>query len=232
MIDDEKIPIEEFPSNSKTKRVEQRAAINETPTRKVEKIIVGTAKTQKRTFGKKLASIFLEDDTKSVGSYIFHDVLIPAGKSMICDIVGWGGFAEMMLFGDRRSGRTNSSSSIRRDGGRSVVNYGGFSNQQPLRGNMRDARDTTRDMSKIGRARHDFDEIVLETRGEAEDVKALLIDLTIDYGMASVADLYDAVGITPAFTDNKYGWTELRGITVSRVRSGYLINLPRPQPLD
>ena len=222
---------ESFPSNSKTKKVE-KITNGEARVQKVEKVIVGSVKKQKKSFSKKMAETFLEDDTRSVGSYIFHDILIPAGKSLICDIVGWGGFAEMMLFGDNRGRRNSGSSSIRRDGGRTVVNYGAYSrdsSRQPVRN---DPRDRQREISRTGRARHDFDEIVLETRGEAEDVLALLVDLTVDYGMASVADLYDAVGITSNFTDNNYGWTELRNATVSRVRGGYLINLPRPQPLQ
>ena len=87
-------------------------------------------------------------------------------------------------------------------------------------------------MSRTSRARHDFDEIILETRGEAEEVLSHLVDLTIDYQQATVADLYDLVGITSNFTDNKYGWTDLRSASVTRVRDGYLINLPRTQILD
>jgi len=212
-----------FPSNSKTKKIEKSA---ETP--KVEKVITGSVKKQKRSFGKKMAETFLEDDSKSVGSYMVHDVLIPAGKSMICDIVGWGGFAEMMLFGG--IGNKRGGSSIRREGNRSVTNYSASYNQ----GMVRDSRDRSagREISKLGRARHDFDEVILETRGEAEDVLAHLFDLTTDYGQATVADLYDLVGITSNFTDNKFGWTDLRGASVARVRGGYLINLPRTQALD
>ena len=232
MIDENEKLVEAFPSNSKTKKLEQKEEL-EQPQKRVEKVVVGTVKKQKKSLSRKLADLLLEDNTKSVGSYIFYDVLIPAGKSMICDIVGWGGFAELILFGDRRSGHAGSSS-IRRDGGRTVVNYGSYSNNRtvPIRNDPRDQGSRPRDISRVGRARHDFDEIVLETRGEAEEVLSILVDLTIDYGMASVADLYDAVGITSQFTDNKYGWTDLRSALVSRVRSGYLLNLPRPQPLE
>jgi len=231
MEDDKKELLNEnFPSNSKTRRVEQKMEV-EAPQKRVEKVVVGSVKKQKRSFGKKMAEIFLEDSTQSVGSYMVHDVLIPAGKSLICDIVGWGGFAEMLLFGDKRSGR--GISSIRRDSGRTIINYNGAcSSRIPIRGDNRDPVNRQRDISHTGRARHDFDEIVLETRGEAEDVLTILVDLTVDYGMATVADLYDAVGITPQFTDNKYGWTDLRSASVSRVRSGYLLNLPRPLPLE
>jgi hypothetical protein len=56
--------------------------------------------------------------------------------------------------------------------------------------------------------------------------------LTFDYGQASISDLYELVGITANFTDNKWGWTDLRSSSVSRARDGYLLNLPRPILLD
>lgn len=215
-----------FPSNSKiVKKEAQQPKIED---RKLEKVVSGTVKRQKQGIGKKLAETFLEDDTKSVGSYIFHDVLIPAAKSMICDIVGWGGFAEMFLFGGERRGRSGG----RRDNGRSYTSYGSYYRTTD-RDRDRDPRDRDqRDISRASRARHDFDEIVLETRGEAETVLSHLVDLTIDYNQATVADLYDLVGITSNFTDNKYGWTDLRGAGVTRVRGGYLLDLPRTQLLD
>ena len=215
-----------FPSNSKSQK--PKADSSKIPEgKKVEKVVTGSVKRQKRGFGKKMAETFLEDNTRSVGDYVFHDVLIPAAKSMICDIVGWGGFAEMLLFGSVRGSQTRS----RQSGRGSFTSYdkayyGGSARDS------RDPRDRGREISRVGRARHDFDEIILETRGEAEDVLSHLVDLTIDYGQATVADLYDLVDITSEFTDNKYGWTDLRNASVSRVRGGYLINLPRAVPLD
>jgi len=212
-----------FPSNSKTHKTEPSLSKPEEK-KQLEKVITGGVRTKKRSFGKKIAETFLEDDTKSVTSYIIHDVLIPAAKAMISDMVGGG--IEMLLFGERRRG----SSSIRRDGGKSYTNYGSFSS-----GSYRDKdpRDRGgRDLSKTARSQHDFGTIGLDTRGEAEDVLSRLVDLTIDYGQATVADLYDLVGITGAFTDNRYGWTDLRSASVRRDREGYVLDLPRTQPLD
>lgn len=214
-----------FPSNSKTVRKEICDVPSEN--RKLEKVISGSVKKQKRSFSKKLSETFLEDDTKSVGNYIFHDVLIPAAKSMLCDIIGWGGFAEMLLFNDRRGGRNP-----RRTGSnRSHTSYGSYYRSTD-RDRGREPRDRGRDISRTSRSRHNFDEIVLETRGEAENVLSHLVDLVIDYDQATVADLYELVGITPEFTDNKYGWTDLSDAGVKRVRDGYLINMPRTQILD
>lgn len=215
-----------FPSNSKSQKAKSNTE-KKPEERKVEKVVTGKVKRQKRGFGKKMAETFLEDNTRSVGDYVFHDVLIPAAKSMICDIVGWGGFAEMLLFGSVRGGSRTT-----RQGGKSYTSYGAFfSGGGPgVRGPREQA--SRREMSRVGRAKHDFDEIVLESRGEAEDVLSHLVDMTIDYGQATVADLYDLVDITSDFTDNKYGWTDLRNASVSRVRGGYLVNLPRAIPLD
>ena len=212
-----------FPSN--TRREKAAAQSEKKPAdKKLEKVVKGKVKKQKRSLGKKMAETFLEDDTKSVGNYVFWDVMIPAAKSMICDMVGWGGMAEMILFGDKKGHRT------RREGGRSHTSYGSYYGSSG-RNRERDSHDK-REISRTGRTKHDFDEIVLETRGEAEEVLSHLVDLTMDYGMASVADLYDLVGITSNFTDNNYGWTDLRNSSVNRVRDGYLLNLPRTQPLD
>ena len=208
-----------FPSNSKITKGEDG--------KKVEKIVTGKIKQQKPGFGRRLTETFLEDDTRSVGNYIINDVLIPAAKNLICDVVGWGGFAEILLFGDKRGGARSRGG--RSSNSRSYTSYGSY-----YRSSDRDSRDRgdRRDISKTGRARHDFDEIIIETRGEAEEVLAHLVDLTVDYDQATVADFYDLVGVNSSFTDNKYGWTDLSRVNVTRVRDGYIINLPRTKILD
>ena len=61
-------------------------------------------------------------------------------------------------------------------------------------------------------------------------------ELIDTYGMVSVADFYDLVGLQCNYTDNKYGWTDIRNASVVRVRdndgNGYLIKLPKIQPLN
>ena len=52
-----------------------------------------------------------------------------------------------------------------------------------------------------------------------------------EYGIVRVADLFDLVGITGDYTDNKYGWTNIRNAEVVRVRDGYKIKMPRAMPI-
>lgn len=201
----------EFPANSHKKREEREDH------RKVEKVIKGRVVQKKKSLGKRFLETFIGDDVNSVTGYILHDVLIPAAKATLSDMVQGG--IEMLLFGERKGNRT------RRDQGRSYVSYNNYSSQN-------NRREDRREYGQRSRARHNFDDIILSTRGEAEEVLSHLVDLTMDYGEASVADLYDLVGITEEFTDRKYGWTNLGSASVSRVREGYLLNLPKPIPLN
>ena len=57
-------------------------------------------------------------------------------------------------------------------------------------------------------------------------------ELIETYGMVSVADLYDLVGITCNYTDNKYGWTSVRNAEPVRTRDGYVLKLSRPIPIN
>jgi len=227
---------ENFPSNSKTSKTPPKSGAEiAVPTRpKAEKIVKGVVKQKRRGVGKKIADVFIEEDVKDVKGHVVHEYLIPAAKSMICDIVGWGGMAEMILFGGSRRGRTFGGGGInsKRDNGKSsYTSYSGYY-RDSNRDRDRDKDRGGRDISKTGRTRHDFDEIVLESRGEAEEVLAHMVDLIVDYGQATVADFYDLVGVNSNFTDEKYGWYELRGVIPRRVRGGYLLDLPRTQLLD
>ena len=56
-----------------------------------------------------------------------------------------------------------------------------------------------------------------------------LIDM---YQLVSVADFYDLVGVSGNYTDNRYGWTNVRNAYVVRVRDGYMIKLPKALPLN
>lgn len=223
-MSDVKEPFTNYPSNSKTQKAEK--ALTEQTRPKVEKVVKGVVKRQKPSLGKRMAETLALDDTKNVKNYIVHDVLIPAAKSMICDIVGWGGFAEMILFSGGRHGR-GPSSTIRRDGGTSRINYGSIS-----RDPYRNSRDQQKESVVRTRGRFDFDDLIIPTRGEAEEVLSKLFDLTVEYGQATVADLYDACDLPTEFTDNKWGWTDLRGVEPRRVHDGYILTLPKPIPLD
>ena len=206
---------EAYPSNSERKKTPAKKA---PPEKKVEKITTGGVKREKQSISKRLKETFTSEDADTVGQYVIFEVLVPAAKSAISDAVSQG--IERMLFGDVRS---------RNSGPRTgYTNYGSISRSSgtPLR-----ARDEGRAISTRDKATHNFDGIILENRREAEEVIDRLGDLIDNYDAATVSDLYELVGITGSFTDDKWGWTDIRSAGIRRVREGYLLQLPRTEPL-
>lgn len=204
--------MENYKPNSHKAKKEQEEALAE---RKVEKVIKGSAKTKKRSDVKKFADVFISEDAGNVKSYIIMDVLIPAIKKAISDIVTNG--IDMMLYGE--TGRSKKKSPA------SKISYRSYYESDNER---------RRDYSSVRtRSTYEYDDIVLDSRGEAESVLATMDELVETYGMVSVADLYEMVGVQGSYTDNKYGWTKnIRNASVVRVRDGYLLKLPKALPFD
>lgn len=181
----------------------------EEPKKKVEKIISGTAKSKKKNEIRKFADAFISEDISSVKSYIVLDVFVPAMKKAISDVVTNG--IDMILYGE--TGHTKKS-------GASKISYSKYYDR---------VNDRPSSRTRNG---YSYDDIVLDDRGEAEEVLSRMDELIDNYGLVSVADLYDLVGITGSYTDNKYGWTNIRSAHTVRTNDGYLLKLPKALPLN
>ena len=178
--------------------------------KKVEKAITGTAKVRKRSKGRKFLDLFINEDAGNVGEYLLLDIIVPAVKDTMVDLIGRS--AEMMFYG-RTKDRSKQNSTY--------VSYNSYSNK-----NRR---------SSVARSRsvYSFDDIIVEDRFEAERVLDLLNEMIDKYGEATVADFYELVGVSGnGYTDRSFGWKDLRQAYVTRVREGYLFNLPRCIELD
>lgn len=204
--------IPDYPSNSESSR-------REPPEEKdIKRVTSSDPKRRKRSLGKQFRETFVAGDPRSAAAYVVFDVLLPAARDMIWET--GSEYLRSIMFGEnRRRGTTPPQT-----GPTGYVTY-----NRPPGHRMASAQ---RVLSRNARSRHDFDEIVIDERIEAEKVIDDLFEVVSRYGVASVADLYELVGITGTHTDNKWGWTNLRGAGVSRVRGGYLLDLPQPQPLD
>lgn len=76
-----------------------------------------------------------------------------------------------------------------------------------------------------------YDDILFPTRAEATDALDQMIAIIAQYDVVTVADLFESVGVTGEFTDENWGWTDLRGADVQRINEGYVLDLPRPAPI-
>lgn len=205
-----------YPSNSKKSQVGEEAAPERT---RPKKIITGEAVRRSAPLTKKVGSSFLKDSFRGALESVVMEVLIPAAKEMFID--GAKQTLERLFYG--------SDSRPRPSGARSgYTNYSRAS--QPTSSNV---VYPGRTMSRQARATHSFDEIVLPSRGEAEDVLDELILQADQFGDVSVADLYSAVGLTYEFTDNEWGWLreDMKHAGVHGIRGGYVLVLPRTRQL-
>lgn len=185
---------------------------------KIEKIVKGHVSKQKKSIGQKLGESLLSEESDGVGSYIFNDVLLPAVKDTIVDMVT--GAINMAFYGDTRGpGRRSSGSRFSR-GSAEVVSY---DRRYGSRG---------RDTVPRGRARYDVDNIVFGSRQEADEVLDVLLDYIDRYEVVTVADFYQALDMPTQSTDFKYGWASLGRARIHPSRGGYVLEMPKVEPID
>lgn len=177
--------------------------------KRLEKVISGTAIIQKKGLIKRFIETFFVGDTKDVKSYLIFDVLIPSIKETLNSLVNKG--TEMILFGD------SSRPAAKRSGG-TYVSYGSAYKN-----------DRERTPSRQNRMVRKFDDVVFETRGDAEQVIDILMECISLYDQATVADFYDAAGISSDWAEptDDYGWTDLSSVNIMRIRNGYILDLPK-----
>jgi hypothetical protein len=205
----------EFPPNSDV----SKKSIPED--KNVQRVISGDVVRKRKSLRKQFSETFVAGDLKSSIRFVIMDVMLPAAKDMVVEAGSQG--IEKLIFGDsRRRGSTTPQS-----GPTGYVNYTRYA-----MGGASRMTSPQRALSRQGRARFDFDEIILDSRSEAEEVIDRLFDLVSRYESATVADLYELVGLSSSHTDHKWGWTDVRGAGVSRVRGGYLLDLPEPEALS
>jgi hypothetical protein len=191
-----------------------------TEERTVKKIVEGKVIRKKASPVKGVASKFFGGDPLDVLKYMFNSVVVPMAQDMFVSMMNSG--TERLVYGDTIEDRKGRRNGIRFGGNPSYRNYGAYStrpNRQEVAGNQRE-------LSARARREHDFDEIILESKGEAEEVLANMTADVERYGSISVAALYEMVGITPTYVDRSWGWKDMRGSSISVVRSGFLLNLP------
>ena len=210
---------QEFPPNSEVSK--QRAEPNQD--KQLERVTSSEAIRKKKSLRRRFSESFVAGDMRTVIPYVVMDVLLPSARDVVVDTLQE--FIAKIFQGESRRYR---GSSRPQSGPTGYVSYNRYSS-----GPMGSSRlpSYARAMSRQARARHDFDEILLDSRTEAEQVIDQLFDIVGKYDAATVADLYELVGLASNHTDHKWGWTDIRGAGVSRTRDGYLLDLPEPVPI-
>lgn len=182
----------------------------------------GSVNSSKKSLMRKIAESFVEEDTKDIKEYIIFEKIIPGLKNLVLDAL------EMRFFG-AVSGRSRDYRYYNNSTGGSRFDYrsryNGGSNGRPARSTNRDsANDYQND--KV-----DYRRIILDYRDDAEEVVRQMRDRIRATGSASIADLFNLLGIPSEYTDNDWGWEHEDEINWKRISNGFLINVPNARPL-
>lgn len=202
--------MEKYQPNSHRSRESQAEESKEK--REIKKVVSGNVSTRENK-GRKLTNLFISEDASNVKSYIILDVLVPAVKNAISAIVK---DSVDMIFGTGGGGSGRKAASSR-------VSYRSYYDDKPsYRGRESDNYS----------GRFDFDDILFNTRGDAENVRRQMLDTIGRYGLVTVSDMYDMAGLVAPYTADRYGWTSLRTAEPMRVNGGYILRLPKASPID
>lgn len=197
-----------IPSNAKTAKPQESQE-----RKKLAPVVKGKVSKQKKSVGQKFKEAFLGDTTKSVSEYLLYDILVPTLKNMLSEMISGG--TDMFLFGERRRGSSPPRN-------RAFSSYDKY---------YQSSANDKAEPNRNAKVQHDFDDIVFDSRGEAEAVLSSLVDLTIEYGQASVMNFYDLSGVPSSYVDDGFGWSNLRSAYTDRIRNGYVIRFPSVKSL-
>ena len=183
--------------------------------------VVASGKKVPQTAGRRFLSEFIADDIHNIKDYILWDVLLPAIKNAISDTVTNG--IDMLLFGQTR---TRGGNTVKR-----ITPYSSLYSNNVSGNRVVKYNETVQDRRPRSLGGYSYQEVVLATRPEAEDVLAQMRLYLDRYGVVSVGDLYGAVGEVPDMIDNKWGWSDLSGACVQRCSDGFILRMPRVESI-
>lgn len=189
-------------------------------TEKVEKIIIGTVTERKKPLGKRFVETFFGGQAKDAVNYSIFEVLIPAARDMLLDAVN-GGLERLVKGSDTRRG-------ISRPGvARQYFSYDRVATRPGFRPDPREAQ------GRRVREEHDFTDVVFSVRSDAEAVIDRMFDRINEYNEVTLAYVKKLVGETANFTDQSWGWTDIRGSHVERIGPDqYIVVLPKTEHLS
>jgi len=203
-----------LPNNSHKYRDMQK----ESKMHNIERVTKGEVKFKKKSAVREFFDNFIQDDGEKIKSYVVGDVLIPSIKNAISDIIT--NSINILFYGD--SGRNRRGTADR-------VSYRNYSSPSSVYNPNRMATAQPRQNAFM------FENVCYNSYAEASDVLDRMYEILSTYGVVSVADLDQLIGISgDYYTDNNYGWTQLNGTNsyIRGGRDGFELNLPRPMPLN
>lgn len=180
-----------------------------------KKVVSGNTTVKKEGAFEKFAHSFMQEDAKTIGGFVWSDVVVPAIKTTIADVVK---NTLDMLFWGKSGGRTTNVPAGR-------VSYNSIYKSQQ----QSQARSTSQSNKN-----YYYDDISFDSRNDAVKVLDAMREELAVYNTVSVAAFFDFAGRSRdgKYTDNKWGWTDLNTARVYPSSGRWYIELPKAIPLE
>lgn len=210
--------MQDFPGNSQKAKTRPNAPTPPDERPKIERVTTAEAEQRKRGLGRKFKDTFIGGSLRDTADYMVVDVVVPAVRDTIVDALQGG--IERLFNGESNRPRRSAASSAYSGVGH--INYTGMS-RAPT------AQSAPRMLSRRSQTMHDFRELIIDSRREAEEVREQMYEILSRHGDVKLSDLYTLTGIQSSHVDHKWGWTSLQGFKLVRTRDGrFLLDLPEP----
>lgn len=174
------------------------------------------------------------DGLPKVGRYLNQNVIMPSIRDIIVKSVQDG--VSMMVYrqdmhrGPQSGGYSQNQGT---DYGRQYRQHGyGQSGHQtkPQRNYAREYKEPGQ--QQVLRDGVYLNQYMVANRDEAQSILNGLQEYILDYGQATVASYYQMLGIDTVFTDDSFGWDDLRGVRVLPYNGSFVIDLPPVRTLN
>ncbi len=227
--------MDQYPPNTKSTRGSNPAVAKSEEKPEITKVVTGEVTQRKRAYSTRFKEMLVGGAGEDgLVQSIWHNVIFPAGQDLIAE-AGMSAVEGMVFRGNRGTHIQRAALRQVTQGGMQVAYNRIAGTPTASSSSIRQPRqpDPRPQLSQEARRSHNFGEFVLATRPEALEVIRLMNDLITRYDSCSVSDLYKMLGENPEFTDESWGWDRLDGAGVQRDsrRGGYVLVLPRPEPL-
>jgi len=212
--------MEQFPGNSHNEKAPKEKPTKPDPKR-AKQVVKGRVVRQKQPLSKRLKAHFMPQTDMTLSEHVIFEVLLPGATAAASEV--FHQTIDIILPVNSRRGVP------RRGGGRGYTEYRGSSSRR-VPWDREDERDAV--VSRRARATHAFDQVIIDSRVEAQEVLDEMYNLLDQYDAVTVGDFYDCVNVTKEFTDENYGWTSLTGTRIVSRGGGYILDLPATERLN
>ena len=213
----------------KKHRTESYNSLNQTssekPKSQAQPIVTGKKPEQKTGLAKFAEDCKLKENAKNIGSYALNDVVLPAIKRSISDIICNG--INMLLYGTAAPKGQNK--------GQSSYNYNSIYSGQSVYSKAPYRSYNPQQSSRIAGS---FVEIPEASSVDACTMQDKILMYISESGSCTVLDYYQShdtnvTGITGEWTDQSWGWDDrdyekLCGLKPQMVKDGWILRLPTP----